>query len=89
MISFVQWKRIERLDPHRSSGSPDKRYGQRPKCWLKHGIAGLTLGFSVSSSSLSTLFAVSEYEARLLKEGFRVEPAVVEHGVDEDVLGYD
>jgi len=39
--------------------------------------------------SADVVHAVSEYEAGLLREGFGVEPVVVEHGVEEDVLGYD
>jgi len=39
--------------------------------------------------SVDVINAVSEYEARLFREGFGVEPVVVEHGMEEDVLGYD
>jgi len=39
-------------------------------------------------NSVDVVHAVSEYEAKLLRESFGVEPVVVEHGVEEDVLGY-
>jgi len=39
--------------------------------------------------SLNIVHAVSDYEAKLLRESFGVEALVVEHGVEEDVLGYD
>jgi len=39
--------------------------------------------------SVDVVHAVSEYEARLLRESFGVEAVVVGHGVDEDVFKYD
>jgi len=39
--------------------------------------------------SVDAVHAVSEYEARLLKESFGVKAVVVEHGVDEDVFNHD
>ena len=37
----------------------------------------------------ATIHAVSQYEAQVLQENFKVKPIIIEHGVDEKVLEYE